>query len=434
MRSRLFWRIYLYGALLLLVVAACAGVAAFLTRGYSPWHETPTRLASMLDRELGPELAQPSPVKPHLDELSYLLHVNLALYRPDHTLLVSAGEEVLPGLSPGDYASLRVDGSCHLHAPFRVAFPVGEAGAYLVVRWKGHKDLRRGLAILLAILGALALAAFPVARALVRPLERVTETARSLGAGDLSARTGLDRRDEIGELAQAVDEMAARLERLIAHEKELVANVSHELRTPLARIRVAVELAADDPDDAPMQLAGIEDDLRELDALIEDVITTARLDIGEGGYTLRRAPVDVRDVIEEAARRFRASHRGVELRVDAPEGLAEVSGDATLLGRVVRNLLANAIGHGAPPLELVAAPAQGGVAIEIRDRGPGVDEPERVFDPFFRADRSRTRATGGVGLGLTLCQRIVEAHGGTIEARAREGGGAVFRVVISSAA
>ncbi len=434
MRSRLFWRIYLYGALLLLVVAACAGVAAFLTRQYSPWHETPTRLASMLDRELGAEAAQPAAVKPHLDELSYLLHVNLALYRPDHTLLVSAGDEVLPGLSPDDYKSLTVDGSCHLHGPFRVAFPVGEAGAYLVVRWKGHRYVHRGLAILLAILGALAFAAFPVARALARPLERVTETARNLGAGDLTARTGLKRRDEIGELAQAVDEMAARLERLIAHEKELVANVSHELRTPLARIRVAVELAADDPESAPAQLSGIEDDLRELDALIEDVITTARLDIGEGGYALRRAPLDLRGVLEEGARRFRARHPGVELEVDASDGLPEIEGDATLLGRVVRNLLANAVGHGAPPLELAAMTEVDGVAFEVRDRGPGVDEPARVFDPFFRADRSRTRATGGVGLGLTLCQRIVEAHGGSIEARAREGGGAVFRVVLPSRA
>ena len=427
MRTRLFWRIYLYGAALLVLVAMCMASAAFLTRSYSPWHETPTRLASLLERELGGEVSRPESLKPHLDELSYLLHVNISLYRADHTLAVSAGDEVLPGLSAGDYQELRLDGKCHAAGPFRVGFPLGETGAYLMVRWKGHKQLSRGLVVLLAILAALAVGAFPIARAVVRPLERVTDTARRLGEGDLDARTNLLRLDEIGVLARTVDEMAERLQRLVAHEKELVANVSHELRTPLARIRVAVELAADDPESASLQLPGIEEDLQELDGLIEDVITTARLDLGEGGYTLRRGPVTVAALLEEGARRFRAGHPGVALTVEAPT-LPEVDGDAALLGRVVRNLLENAARHGTPPLELAAFGVHGRVAIEVRDRGPGVDEAERVFEPFFRGDRSRTRATGGVGLGLTLCKRIVDAHGGEISARVRDGGGATFRV------
>ncbi len=431
MRSRLFWRIYLYGALLLVLVAACVAAVAFHTRAYSPWHNTPTRLASMLERQLGPAMERPETLKPHLDELSYLLHVNLALYRADHGLLVSSGDEILPGLDAHDYAELGVEGSCHLHGPIRVAFPVGEGGAYLVVRWKGHKDLRRGLAILVGVLLALAIGAFPIARAIVRPLERVTDTARRLGDGDLSARTALVRTDEIGTLSHAVDEMADRLERLIAHEKELVANVSHELRTPLARIRVAVELAADDPESAPGQLVGIEEDLRELDVLIDDIITAARLDAGEGAYALRREPLSLVRVLEDAVRRFREVHPSVPLTLDCAEGLPEVLGDANLLGRVVRNLLANAVEHGAPPIELDAARAGDGVVVEVRDRGAGLDAPERVFDPFFREDRSRARATGGVGLGLTLCSRIVSAHDGTIEARPREGGGAVFRFFVA---
>jgi signal transduction histidine kinase len=431
MRERLFWRIYMYGALLLVVVAAGVCTAAFATRGYSPWHETPSRLASVLERELGDDLDRPEALKPHLDEMSYLLHVNLALYRPDHTLALSAGDEVLPGLDADGYADLRASGSCRLHGPFRLGLPIGDGGAYMVVRWKGHKDLRRGLAMLLALLGALALGAFPIARAVVRPLERVTETARRLGEGDLAARSGLARRDEIGVLGRTVDEMAERLQQLVAHEKELVANVSHELRTPLARIRVAVELAADDPESAPGQLMGIEQDLLELDALIEDVITTARLDLGEGGYTLRRSPVAVGPLLDDAARRFRERHPQTALEVEIGADLPEIEGDAALLGRVVRNLLANARTHGAPPIELTAAAHDGGVLVEVADRGPGVEHPDRVFNPFFRGDLSRTRVTGGVGLGLTLCQRIVTAHGGEISARSRVGGGAVFRIELN---
>jgi two-component system OmpR family sensor kinase len=309
-----------------------------------------------------------------------------------------------------------------------LAVPVDEGGRYLMVAWR-HGHGGRFLVAIGGVLVFLAMLSIPLARAVARPLERLTATARALGAGDLGARSGLARRDEIGELAQALDEMADRLQQQLARERELLANVSHELRTPLARIRVALELAAEEGAAAP-SLVGVEEDLAELEGLVADVLTSARLAAGEGeaGFSLHRAPLDAAAVVAAAAGRLGARHPGRGVVVRVAEGLPAVSADGALVRRVVDNLLENAARYGEGPIEVVVEAAGSGVQFSVLDRGPGVDAGDRalVFEPFFRGERSRSRRSGGVGLGLTLCRRIVEAHGGWIEARARPGGGAWF--------
>jgi signal transduction histidine kinase len=306
-------------------------------------------------------------------------------------------------------------------------------GGTLVVHTPPH-DPTRGLLVIGVVLVVLAVASFPMARYIAAPVERLTAAARALGEGDLSARANVRARGELGELGRTFDEMAARLEALVRSERELLANVSHELRTPLARIRVALELAAEgDAERARRYLGEIGQDLAELDRLVEDVLAAARLDArGAAALRLDEGPLDPGEVARAAAERFRAAHEGRELVVEIGAGLPALRGDASLLRRLLANLLENAAKYSEPPapIRLAVRTEAGGAVLEVRDRGIGVDAEDlpRLFTPFFRTDRSRARGTGGTGLGLALAKRIAEAHGGTISAESAPGEGTTFRV------
>ncbi len=308
-----------------------------------------------------------------------------------------------------------------------------QGGGTLVVQSAPH-DPTRGLLFIGVVLVALAAASFPLARSIAAPVERLTAAARALGAGDLSVRANVRARGELGALGSAFDEMAARLEALVRTERELLANVSHEIRTPLARIRVALELAAEgDAERARRYLGEIGQDLAELDGLVEDVLAAARLDArGAGALRLDDGPVVLADVVDEAAGRFRAAHEGRVLDLEVAGAIPPLRGDAALLRRMLGNLLDNAAKYSeAPaPIRISLRPEGAGAVIEVRDRGIGIapEDLPRLFTPFFRTDRSRARGTGGTGLGLALARRIAEAHGGTISAESAPGEGTTFRV------
>ncbi|MGZ3417969.1 MAG: HAMP domain-containing sensor histidine kinase [Polyangiales bacterium] len=282
------------------------------------------------------------------------------------------------------------------------------------------------------------------ARWLGRPLGEIAGAARSFGSGDLSARVHLRRRDELGEVAQAFDEMADRVERLLRAERELLANVSHELRTPLARIRTALDIATEgDPATAQAMLGEIDEDLGELQRLVEDVLTATRLDLesrrsGDAMPPLRPVRIAVPELIEQAVARFHTAHADTVVDIAAPADLPMLEVDAMLIRRVIDNLLENAWRYGPKrgPVEVRAKSDADKIAIEIEDHGIGIspDDLAKVFTPFFRAETSRTRATGGLGLGLTLAKRILDAHGGTIEIESELGSGTTVRIELPSAA
>jgi two-component system OmpR family sensor kinase len=286
--------------------------------------------------------------------------------------------------------------------------------------------------------------ALVTARWIVRPIDRLSRTARALGAGDLQARSRLERSDEIGELGHRFDEMADRVEGLLVSEKELLANVAHELRTPLTRIGVALDLAAEgDSEAARASLAEIAVDVGELETIVDDILTAMRFEVASGkGPTaqlpLRRAHVAAGSIAEAAADRMRGRHPQRPLVVTIEPDLPMVHADPMLLRRVLDNLLENAHKYtpdGTQTIELTAARDGDHVSYEIVDKGVGItpDDLPRVFTAFFRGERSRSRETGGVGLGLTLAKRITEAHGGTIGATSQAGVGTQIRVTIPSA-
>jgi signal transduction histidine kinase len=285
---------------------------------------------------------------------------------------------------------------------------------------------------------------FLTARWIVRPLQSISRAARSLGAGDLTARTRLERRDELGDVGRAFDEMAERVQTLLLAERELLANVSHELRTPLARLRVALDIAGEaGPDAGRISMAEMVSDLAEIEAIVDDILTATRLEIEQGRTGTPKLPlhleeVSPRTVCERAAERFRVRHPERPLEVAVGE-TPPVVADQVLLRRVLDNLLENADKYSpdpARPVALRTSAREGRVAFEIADQGVGIPPGDlpRVFDAFFRGDRSRARSTGGVGLGLTLARRIVDAHGGTIGITSAPGAGTTVRVVLPAAA
>lgn len=290
------------------------------------------------------------------------------------------------------------------------------------------------------VLVVVGVGSFLTARSISRPLARLTKATRAFGSGQLDARAKMERADEIGEVSRAFDDMADRIAKLLLAERELLANVSHELRTPLARIRVALDLANEaEPHLAVESLKEIAQDLGELERIVDDVLASARLALDAGGASpqsslpVRAELLDAAELLERSAIKFRAAHPERPLDVSVPADLGSIMADAVLVRRVVDNLLDNAHKYteaeGAP-IALSAKTEGESVLIEVRDRGIGITEAdlERLFEPFFRADRSRTRATGGLGLGLALSRRVVDAHKGTIVFESKVGEGTTARV------
>ncbi|HEY5938294.1 MAG TPA: ATP-binding protein [Kofleriaceae bacterium] len=292
--------------------------------------------------------------------------------------------------------------------------------------------------VLIASFAILAITALLTARWIVRPIDRLARTARAIGTGDLSARSRLDRSDEIGELGHQVDDMADRLANLLATERELLANVAHELRTPLSRIGVALDLAAEgDSDAARSALGEISVDVSELEVIVDDILTAMRFEVGRT-LPLRKAVVTPASIVAGAADRFRARHAHRPLETEAPDDLPMLDVDPMLVRRVVDNLLENAHKYSPDqdaPIAVSVARTGDTVVFTVRDRGIGIapDDLPRVFTAFFRGDRSRSRETGGVGLGLTLAKRIVEAHGGTIEIASKPNDGTTVTFALPAA-
>jgi len=427
--KRLYRRVYLHGVALLVLVTLALSVAGFLLGRDTYWRQSPRRLAGHLGRALA-ELP-PEALQAEVGRLGQELSVELAVF-DDHGTRLAGTAQAPPPLPRESLDRLRRDPEGSLRRHLGAAAAAGRGRYLRLSLHHGEGEmLLRGLAILLVVVLALAVASAPLARAIARPVEQLTEAARRLGEGDLGARSGLVRGDEIGELARVFDETAARLQRLVAGQRELLANVSHELRTPLARIRVTLGLAAETE---PQRLGGylreIEADALELERLVGDLLTASRLD-ATGLGALRCERLAAARILERGLERFRHLHsdRRVLLSV-ATAG--DVSADEGLLGRVIDNLLDNAAKYSEPASEigLSLREAEGGVEITVRDEGVGMSAEDlaQAFTPFFRADRSRTRDTGGVGLGLALAKRIVEAHGGRIGLESRPGSGTTARV------
>ena len=285
--------------------------------------------------------------------------------------------------------------------------------ATLTMRPVGHRWLILGLAVaaLLAMLVVLT-----IFRRVFAPVEALTAGARALASGRLDARVPVRGEDEVAELGRAFNSMADSLERLDRARRNMVSDVAHELRTPLTNLRVQIEAAQDGvlATDARF-LASIEEEAATLARLVDDLQQLSLADAGQ--LRLELAEVRVAEILDRAVGGApAASAAAPRVVVDVPEDLV-VRADARRLVQVVRNLVVNAVAHAASRVEVHACrAAAGGMEIRVIDDGPGVPDEhvERIFDRFYRADASRSRSTGGAGLGLAIARQLVELHGGRI--------------------
>ncbi|MEU0467032.1 HAMP domain-containing sensor histidine kinase [Amycolatopsis sp. NPDC006131] len=273
--------------------------------------------------------------------------------------------------------------------------------------------------------------AWLAAGAVLRPVRRLRDGARSLARGELSTRLPERGADELADLARTFNETAASLERTVgelrrmdADARRFVADVSHELRTPLAAMTAVTEVLDEEgahlPGDTGTASRLVSAETRKLARLVDDLIEISRFDNGRARMDRREA-----DLGELIAATLRSRHWD-DAETDLPHGIvAEV--DARRFDVIVANLVGNALRHGAPPVRVRLSTDGGEVVIAVTDRGPGLpdDVLPHVFARFYKADTARSRSEGS-GLGLSIAEKNAGLHDGTIEAGNQPGGGARF--------
>jgi two-component system, OmpR family, sensor kinase len=305
--------------------------------------------------------------------------------------------------------------------------------------------MSRGLITFSLIGGALAiLLAALVSRGLTSPLSRLAEAARAIGAHNLHQRVEVSGSEEIKEVAYAFNEMAAELQQAEILRRAMVADVAHELRTPLSVLQGNLRAILDDV--YPLtkdEVATIYDQTRLMTRLVNDLHELAQAEAGR--LELHMQPTDVKALISNTVTIFApvAEEKEIKLSTEVPDYLPLVNGDAVRLNQVLHNLISNALNHtpigGNVTIGAGMEKAEEGITPKLRlwiqDNGDGISAEHlpHVFDRFYRADQSRSRATGGAGLGLAIARALIEAHGGQISASSEglPGKGSTFTILLN---
>ncbi|RVW06509.1 sensor histidine kinase [Rhodococcus spongiicola] len=351
---------------------------------------------------------------------------------------------------PGPVTVGSTDGSNTRWREISVATPIGRTT--LAVKLTDIDATVERLIVLQVGVGAgvlvvLGFVGYLVVRRSLRPLREVEETAARIAAGDLHRRVPeWDQRTEVGRLSTALNGMLAQIQSAFASTaaseesarrseekmRRFVADASHELRTPLAAIRGFAELYRQGAStDSEMVMNRIENQAKRMGLLVEDLLMLARMDAQR---PTEFHPVDLLALASDAVHDARAiaPQRGITLEILPDSGPAEVLGDDARLRQVAGNLVNNALEHTPDDASVTVRVGTDGadVILEVADTGPGLaeDDAARVFERFYRTDESRTRTSGGSGLGLSIVAAIVKAHHGTVTVDSAPGRGATFRV------
>jgi signal transduction histidine kinase len=448
------WRLFL--SFLLVIVVAVGAVAVFVSRTASGEVERyETRTYDVRIGRVGRLLATYyierqgwTGVEPVIDQIGQLYNQRLVLVDQQGLVVadsegrIEVGEEpefepheAMPiGAGPVSFGAVAVMPEGRQPPPGGV--PGNEEASVSDLSDSINRYLLWGGLLAVAVAAVVTLF---MSRRILSPAESLAHAARALSRGDFSQRVYVRSNDEFGELAIAFNAMAADLERTEQLRRNLVADVAHELRTPLSNIQGHLEAIRDGLLPAePATLESIFEEVLLLARLVEDL---QELTLAEAGQlTLIRQPADVVDIARRAAWAAQppAEARGLTIETDVPDQPATAEVDPERIGQVLRNLLSNAITH---------TPEGGRITVELKDEGrelrvtvadtgtgiPADDLPY-VFERFYRVDRSRVRATGGAGLGLTIAKRLVEAHGGTIGVESELGKGSRFTFTLPKTA
>ena len=459
----------------LLIATAVVAVLALLGTGIATYSTLHGYLVDKVDQNLlnaaRPLSGHGSPDRPGGEAFDPGEASHIA---PGYSIAISSplfGNQVIAAYQPGGRhfqpkipATITIPSGGHVYLnaeakeeggpSFRLlAFTTGDGGTAVIGQPLGELQatLNRLLAIellvgLIAVALAVALGAWLV-RLGLRPLTEVEATAEQIDAGDLDRRIEVaNPRSEVGKLAAVLNSMLGRIQGALeerdatvselreseARMRRFVGDASHELRTPLAAISAYAELfergAKGNPEDLERTLKGISDQSARMRDLVEDLLLLARLD---DGRPLDLTRVDLGDLLADAAETHRALGAAWPLELNVAQGVV-IEADRGRVRQVVDNLLGNVRAHTPEgtkvDLSLVARPD--GARITVADHGPGIADEDRakVFERFYRADPSRSRASGGSGLGLAIVTALVAAHGGSVALATTPGGGTTFTV------
>ncbi|MCP4540912.1 MAG: HAMP domain-containing protein [Chloroflexi bacterium] len=286
------------------------------------------------------------------------------------------------------------------------------------------------LTAVVAVLAVLVVGSFQAQR-IVAPVKALVEAAGRVAGGDLSQRISVTSQDELGEMATAFNTMAAELERQQDLRHRAMADIAHELRTPLSVLQIELESIEDGlTTPTPEVVTGLQTDVAHIHRLVEDLRTLSLADAGE--LQLEADPVEMGDLIRGVVNRVRgvARSQNITLETQLPDAALPVTGDDQRLAQVLLNLLSNALQHTPPDgqITVTAQQIKDKVHVTVQDTGEGIPAQDlpHIFERFYRADRARSRDTGGSGLGLSITRSLVEAHGGRIWAHSAEGDGSAF--------
>ncbi len=313
-----------------------------------------------------------------------------------------------------------------------------EKGTYALVVFTKLRPLldesqsKTALLRTLLLLGAALLFCYGLTRHLTKPMQQLQKAALRLGSGDLAARAPLSvekRNDEIGSLGRAFNAMALQLDHLLSNQRRLLRDISHELRSPLARLSVALEIARKQGSPEMTRILDrIERESNRMDQMVGELLALSRMEAE--AIESSRERFSLRELLQnlEEDASFEAHHRNLEVILELPEEEIFLEGFPRLLGSAVENVTRNALRHspegsrvtlGLRREEKSPNHKTSWICITVSDQGSGVAEEElpRLFTPFYRVDSSRTRESGGAGLGLAIAERAVHLHRGTISAR-----------------
>lgn len=265
--------------------------------------------------------------------------------------------------------------------------------------------------LLIVLLSSIFTGAYFLIRRILKPVHLLTDGVEQISKGNLDYQVPLKGIDELGTLTGSFNSMTKQIQEMIRSKEQLLLDVSHELRSPLTRIKVALEFI---PEDKNKQ--SIQEDLSEVESMISEILESERLNSSHGKLYLKEA--NISEIIKEAAQCFEDKLPSVKL-IDIPENVP-LKIDVDRVKIVFKNILENAVKYSTPgtqPIEISVAQEEKHVVIKLKDFGSGIPESELpyIFEPFYRIDRSRSKNTGGYGLGLSLCKKIMDAHGGNIE-------------------
>ena len=284
----------------------------------------------------------------------------------------------------------------------------GEYKVYYELQHRNGRARREGLLwIPVLILAAILAGCYLVLRKMLRPVQDIKTAVLSMGQGHLDTRVPVRSTNDLGVLSGSINSMASDIEKLLSAKRQLLLGASHELRTPVTRARIAAEML-----DESTNRARIIEDLDEMESLITDIMESERV---TGGHSaLNISTIDIEELLNTVLQDLRHS----QIETHFATHLPDIQADATRLRLLFRNLINNALEHGSnhkPPL--VKAVADGDfISVTITDYGRGIpaEHLDKITEPFYRADPSRARATGGFGLGLHISDLIVTAHSGTL--------------------